>query len=131
MRRVLSRLVAVLALTLGVLLCGEAGSAVPLTWRTVAAARGSSDDYTVVSITKKVVNGRAARIYVRASTIVRVHGEVMCAGSSGFRSRNYVRTLRNGHRVIPLPLTRAECTYLLGVRMKKGGSVRLRLDVLF
>jgi len=128
--RVSRRLLAPVAIVLILLVFGGTGLSAPFAWRTVASAHRSSNDYVSVSITKKVVSGRAARIYVRASATVSVHGEAMCVGST-FKGRNFTRTLRTGYRSIPLPLTRAECTYLLGIRMNHGGSIRLRLEILF
>ena len=101
-------------------------------WKFVASANDSSDFLASASITKKVKNARAARVYVAASRAVTVRGDVLCSRLSDFsiESRTFARTLRSGYRAIPVPLQRAECTYILDATLQSGGTVRLRLAIL-
>ena len=126
------RLVVVICAALG-LVASAAAPASPTAWRIVASANDSSDFYASASITKKVTNGRAARVRVSASARVTVRGNVLCVRNSdfSFEDRSFARRLRYGSASLPLPLTRAECTYIIDGTLANGGTVRIKLAILF
>ena len=68
-----------------------------------------------------------------ASSTVTVRGNVICSRINDFaiEDRSFARRLRIGSASIPLPLQRAECTYLIDATLTNGGSIRLRLAILY
>jgi hypothetical protein len=120
----------------GVAALALAGSASAATsgWKMAAKASDSSPYFASASLTKQVTNARAARVGVGSTQRVTVRGTVFCTSGFNFEDRTFAVVVPGGQRVvtrpIPVPLKRANCTYILDATLANGGAILIGLMVL-